>query len=331
MNVAFLFNSQHSTLGGISGYTVMRMILGTGVIQASNRHMRISRGEVLTSSIALSSGSPTYQRLIEVCEKVYAPRELDLLLRDRSVTPFGYGKVWCWLFQNMTPSLARNMHDLLLANPAYWGTMDADFSQPFQLRCFRNSLPEVYRVMGRRCWLFYQMGERDYVDAATRDIFEEEGFTVDYEDVGPRRTIFDNYDTIEHFRRVEDFKRIFARFDGLDRDVVSDLALVLEEIHPRLFDVLASASRTLDHAETREDLAQASLSGRRLLESMADYLYPPRKEKREGRSVDAANHKNRLAEYVEDALVTLAWKTPASCLEWARNSTASSICSTGAC
>jgi hypothetical protein len=127
------------------------------------------------------------------------------------------------------------------------------------------------------------MGERDAVDATTKEIFEEHGFAVDYEDIGLRRTLLDSYDTIEHFRRVEDFKRIFARFEGLDDGTVSDLALFLEEIHPVLFDVLASASRTLDRAETREDLAQAALSGRRLLEQIADYLYPPAKEKRKGR------------------------------------------------
>ncbi len=250
MNVAFLFDSQNPTLGGSYGYTVMGMILGTGVLQASNRHIRISRGEVLTSSIVLLAESPTSQRLIEVCEKVYAPKELDLLLRERSVTPFGRGKVWRWLFQNMTSSLARDLHRPLLASPAYLGAMDADFSNAFHFRCFRSSLPEVYRIHGRRCWLFYQMGERDYIDATTREKFEEHGFAVDCEDIGARRTILDDYDTIGQIRRVEDFKRIFARFEGLDGDAVSDLALALEEIHPRLFDVLASG---LAHTGSRRN------------------------------------------------------------------------------
>src|SRR5271163_4060686 len=121
MNVAFLFDSLHPTLEGIVGYTVMGVILGTGVLQESNRHMRISRGEVLTGSIALLAESPTSQCLNEVSEKVYAPNELDRLLRDRSVTPFGRGKVWCWLFQNMSASPSQDLHESLLASPAYLG------------------------------------------------------------------------------------------------------------------------------------------------------------------------------------------------------------------
>ena len=34
-----------------------------------------------------------------------------------------------------------------------------------------------------------------------------------------------NFNTPEHFRRVEDFKRIFARFEGLDEDRASNLEL----------------------------------------------------------------------------------------------------------
>lgn len=130
MNVAFLFDSQHPTLSGVYGYTVMRMILGTGVLQASNRHMRISRGEVLTSSTALLGESPTSQRLVEVRKKVYAPRELDLLLRDRSTTPFGHGKVWCWLFQNMTASLARKHARFARGQPRVLGGDGRRFFEP---------------------------------------------------------------------------------------------------------------------------------------------------------------------------------------------------------
>ena len=71
MTVALLFNPQHPTLGGIYSYTIMRVVLGTGVLQASNRHMRISRGDVITASI-------------DVRHELYVPRDLDLLIPERA-------------------------------------------------------------------------------------------------------------------------------------------------------------------------------------------------------------------------------------------------------
>ena len=122
---------------------------------------------------------------------------------------------------------------------------------------------------------------------------------MQHEDMGARRTIFDNFYTLDHFARVEDFKRVFARIKGLDRDRASDLALTLEELHPRLFDALASAARALERAETPEDLAQSALSGRRFLEQLADYLFPPRTTPWNGRQVGRAQYRNRLWAYLE--------------------------------
>ncbi|MBZ5603321.1 MAG: hypothetical protein LAO79_13555 [Acidobacteriia bacterium] len=267
----------------------MRLILGTDVLQSSNRHMRISRGDVVTASTKAS-------------RDLYVPRNLDLLIHEREDALYRPAKIWSWQFHNATVQIAEQLHEALFRCPSYLGAMELDFSEALHLRCFRNSLPEAYRVMGRRCWLFYHMGESWAVDTATREIFEQYGFVVDTEDLGARRTVFDNYDGLEHFRRVADFNSVFARIEGLDVDRVSDLALLLEEIHPKLFDALASAARTIERAETAEDLAQAALSGRRLLERIADYLYPPRNGKRRGRDVGPDKYKNRLWAYIEDTL-----------------------------
>lgn len=289
MDIALLFNPQHPTLSGSYGYAVMRLILGTGVLQSSNRHMRISRGDVVTTTT-------------EASKALYVPRNLDLLIHERKDALFRPAAIWCWQFQNATVEIAARLHEALLSCPSFLGAMDLNFSDALQLRAFRNSLPEVYRVMGRRCWLFYHMGEAWAVDMATKEIFEQYNFIVETENMGARRTVFDNYDSAEHFHRVSDFNSVFARFEGLDGDSVSDLALLLEEIHPKLFDALASAARAVDRAETEEDLAQAALSGRRLMEKIADYLYPPHHGKRKGRDVGRDKFKNRLWAYIEDTL-----------------------------
>jgi hypothetical protein len=301
MNIVVLFNSGHPALGSWRT-SVTQLILGTNVLQKTDRHMRVSIGDILTRSVVANSRAPTFSHLVMLCRKVYQPKEFDLLIRDRLDATYGSASVFCWVFQNMTARIAEALHAKLASNSAYLGAMDADFSNPHHLALFRNSLWESYRLRGNRCSIFYEMGENEDPDVAVREIFEQYGFIVDYEDLGARRSVFDDYDTIDHFRRVEDFKRVFAGFDGLSSDLVSNLALTLEELHPKLFDVFASVARTLERAETEEDLAQVALSGRRLLERTADYLFPPRKNRWKGRNVDNAAYKNRLWAYIEQTM-----------------------------
>jgi hypothetical protein len=91
----------------------------------------------------------------------------------------------------------------------------------------------------------------------------------------------------------------FVSFEGINTDITDDVIASLEEIHPKLSDIFAAASRTLSRAETEEDLAQAFLSGRRILEQLASYLYPPSKTEYKGRKVGNAEYKNRLWAYIE--------------------------------
>jgi hypothetical protein len=279
----------------------MDRILGAQELQKASRHMRVSIGDVLTYGAAAGSGIDS---LVALCRAVYEPQIFDRLIYDRLEATHGKATVYCWVFQNMTAPIAEALHTKLALDPAYLGAMDVEFSRPRHLQFFRNSLCEDYRLYGKRCSVFYAMGDNEDPDLVVREGFERHGFTVDYEDAGARRTIFDNYDTIEHFKRVEDFKLVFSGFNNIGADRASDLTLSLEELHPKLFDAFASAARTLERAETEEDYAQAALSGRRLLERTANYLFPPREEMWNGREVGPAEYKNRLWAYIEETITS---------------------------
>jgi len=300
MEIAFLFNADHPELGGWYGASVMHRVLATNVIQASSRSMRVSVGDILTYGAISHSQTPTVANLKSLCRKVYRPNDLDLLIANRLNATFGRATVFCWLFQNMTSEIGHELHAQLANDPVYLGAMDVNFSNRYHLQFFRNSLVECYRFRGKSCSIFYSMGENDDPDVAIRSIFEEHGFRVIYEDSGARRTIFDNYDGIDHSTRVQDFKRVFAKLNGISSDEISNLALSLEELHPKLFDVLASIARTLERSETAEDLAQVALSGRRFLEMTADCLFPPRDTKWRERDVGKMQHKNRLWAYIDE-------------------------------
>lgn len=302
MNVAFLFNSDHPALGGDYGQPVMDLILSAAVLQNEQRSMRVSMGDIVTFGAAAQSRSPTYDFLEQLCRSVYVPGCFDRLDRNKLEATFRTATVYCWLLQNITKEAAQKLHEQLEKNDCYLGSMDVRFSLPLQLQFFRNSLVEKYRLSGRKCVAFYDMGQNEDPDIVVKEGFEKHGFSVDYEDQGARRSIFDNYDSIEHFKRVESFKSFCSGLPSLNADDASDLAHSLEELHPKLFDAFAAAARTLERAETEEDYAQAALSGRRLLERTADSLFPPRIDDWKGRKVGPAQYKNRLWAYVENAL-----------------------------
>lgn len=259
--------------------------------------MRVSVGDIVTF---MYCAGKTYGDLINLCEKVYTPINYDRLKKTDLSQTFTTATVYCWLFQNMTLEIAEALHSLLCNEcPSYLGAMDVDFSNHIHLQFFRNSLIEKYRFHGDRCSVFYAMSYIDDPDNYLISELESFGYAAKYEDTGARRTYFDNYDQIEHFKRVEEFRKTFIKIHGMTLDIADDVISSLEELHPRLFDIFAAAAKALNRAETEEDLAQASLSGRRILEKLADYLYPPSNIKYKNRKVGNSEYKNRLWAYVE--------------------------------
>jgi len=313
MNVAFLFNADHPELGGYYGGPVMDLILDTHVLQKELRSMRVLVGDVITFSAVSQSKDRTHAALERLCRAVYAPSTFDLLNRRKLEATFTTATIYCWLFQNMTRMTAEQLHRKLLPVAFYVGCMDVDFANPVHLQFFRNSLVEKCRLTGTKCAIFYNMGGIEDPDISIKEAFERGGFEVEYEDQGARRTIFDNYDSLEHFKRVRSFTSFCSKLPGLGGDEASALAHSLEELHPRLFDAFAAAARTLERAETEEDYAQAALSGRRLLERTADALFPPHEGDWNGRKVGPAQYRNRLWAYIEKAVS--AKGTPAGRLQ----------------
>lgn len=302
MNIAFLFNSDHPSLGDYYGWPVMSFFLDADVIQKLDRHMRVSLGDILTFGMVARSQDRSYAHLERLCMAVYRPVEFDRIKWKNLEETYTKATVYCWLFENMPLEAAQKLHIKLNRKRSYLGAMDVNFSYPPQLALFRNSLVEKYRFFGKKCSMFFAMGQNEDLDVVVKKEFEKHGFSVVYEDQGARRTIFDNFDTLEHFRRIEAFKLVSQSILELSEEQASDLCHNLEELHPKLFDAFAAAARTLDRAETEEDYAQVALSGRRLLEKTADYLFPPKDKLWNGRKIGVANYKNRLWAYIEKAL-----------------------------
>ncbi|MBG0568715.1 hypothetical protein [Actinoplanes aureus] len=297
MNIALLFDASDPTLGSTYGDAVMRRVLRTGVLQRRQAHVRVSICDILTRTLTPDWPVP------KILATVYFPTRFDRLRRESLERATVDSTVFCWLLQNLTEDAADELDTTIAATSGYLGAMDVSFGDPVQLAMFRQSLPEYIRFRGDVASVLYT-GHNEDPDRALRELLESEGMTVTYEDIGARKTAFDHYTDPAHFRRIEYFQRIAAKLDGTSETMLSELALVIEEIHPELFDALNSAMRAIAAAETGEDLAHAALSGRRFLEALANYWYPARDQPVNGRKVGRPQYRNRLWAYLTEAAAT---------------------------
>lgn len=303
MKVAFLFNSDAPQFNGYYGFPIKKMILGTGVLQETDRNMIIALGDVLTYGRVKS---------LEQLQSVYLPRSWDRRKIEAIEGTHNRATVYCWVFQNITEGLAERLHIKLYNEEAYLGAIDLNYAYLPHFAFFANGLVQSFRLHNKRCSILYAMSEKEDVrDVAYEEAFTHAGYAVDYEDIGGRHTIFDNYyDSKTHNERIEHFSGFFVQNLDWSADDISDLSLNIEELHPYLFNILYASCRALEDAEVKEQLSQAYLSGRRFIEHVANFLYPPQDAPHKcldgkERLVKQDNYTNRIAAYLENTLTKI--------------------------
>ena len=206
------------------------------------------------------------------------------------------------LVQGLTPTQATAIHSSLEPLDDYVGMLGLRFDDRLQWTVYR--LPDTYRLVGselRVRWRSFDGEEAEVVMKQTcqmwkrLDLFE----AVAFEDVGVRATVFDAFDTPEH-AAIE--ANALVMLEDLLAGVANHVVLRAVDLDPRLVDGLHAALSSLGTARTSEELAQAAVACRRFLERFADRVFPPTCELRNGRKLGAAEWKNRLWAYAEDAL-----------------------------
>jgi len=297
MNVAFLFNASHEDFGGIYGDPIRQHIMSLGILQKCQRSKRFAEGDIIT--LLHSKTYADYKtRTLEALSGTEF-HNVDLLKISRLLPNI---TICVFLIQNMTEQTALEMHEALKFCDWYLGAKGIVFSNPVDLGLIRNSLVERGRIEGTKCYLFSAMGE-DISDPYLIEEFENMGFEAKFVDNGARRTIFDNYDNLEHFVRIHDFSHVLNEALGLEHEVISDFVHVTEEINPRLFETAYSATFSLINAQTDDQIAQAGLSCRRFLKLLTDTWYPAKNTTSStGRELKDNHVKNRFWSYLEESL-----------------------------
>lgn len=294
MHVALLFNSNHPKYGYSYGDPIRSTVFGPGILQASGRHMKVSIGDVL-----IFGKSKSWDEYDDITNRTYFAGRWSLLHERRLRATFRKATVYALTFENMTKAIAEQLHRALTKDDAYLGLMEIDLAYGPHLGLFRNSMVTSYRILGTTCHVFYSMDyERDDHEL---NAMRQLGFVdVQWEDKGARGTIFDDFDTPEHFEQVAAFRNVISSFIAGGMDAASELVMVLEDLNAQLFQALGAAVAALARAKNTEDIAQASLSGRRYLEKLADALFPPRQEDYKGRKAGREQYRNRIWAYIAD-------------------------------
>ncbi|HEY5305418.1 MAG TPA: hypothetical protein VIJ52_01940 [Pseudolabrys sp.] len=173
MYIAFLFNSDHPSLGSWYGGSVLEMILKAGELQQSKRQMRVMVGDILTFSVGREYGIRTYGDWALLTTAVVRPAGWSRISAKKLADALGTCTIYCWVFQNMDGALAERLAKSLSRRRAYLGAIEVEFSNELHLRFFRNCLIEKYRLDGPLCTQFYAMGENEDPDMAVTEYFEK--------------------------------------------------------------------------------------------------------------------------------------------------------------
>jgi hypothetical protein len=295
MNIAFLFDSNFHAYANKGNYywPPRRLIFRSGIIQASNRHMKMGAGDVIIDG--------NREERARIHELVFFDGSWGMLHEQRLRAVFGRAEILAIVFQNMTKVIAEQLHKRLSRSGGYLGLKSIEFGYPPHLIVFRHSIGTQYRMKGSVLRKFYSMGSNEGEDPYDLADLQKAGFTdVGYEDKGMRGTIFDDFDKPEHFEQIMRLRCLLAEHLPGGEDGAAEFVMELEDVNPALFNALGAAVDAVSKAQHEEHIAQAAVSGRRYMEKLADTIFPARKEPYRGRDVGKSKYLNRLAAYIED-------------------------------
>jgi hypothetical protein len=211
------------------------------------------------------------------------------------------------LIEGVSSADAQALHASLLPRTGYRGALQVLPTNPVHLVLYLHALPPRLRLVRDAVRVLHTSFEapevagednRDWI--TYRKLEETQWFqTVDWEDTGVQGTIFDPFDVPSHSEVVGELEQLLATQVS---SVVDEVLLRSAALDPRIAETLHAALDLLEAHRTREQLAQVALSCRRLLERLADALFPPRPSSPGGRELGQAQYRNRLWAYVDERL-----------------------------
>lgn len=296
MNVAFHFNADAEEYGYSYGDPILqkffRAMLESGV---QDVHVKILIGDLLLQRLPRNLGDREEVAIRLLGLESPGWRSLNPIEFVRTVASHN---VFVIAVEGLGRSLRDYLHQRFLSDDTYLGAIQINPANPLHWTLYIQYLPPRFRYLDQELRLFYVMGEVDNTDEETVRHWRAFGFSrVSWEDLGARYTVFDEYTSYEHAKRVAELNDVLIDQFML---LVDEVLLRLGDLNPNLQNSLYSALKVLGQAETTEDLAHVSLSCRRFLGGLANALFPPQDQPRKGRMVGREQYRNRLWAYIDD-------------------------------
>jgi hypothetical protein len=297
VNVAFHFNSDALEYGGYYGppinEKVFRILLSRSF---GELHVKVFIGDLLVFGDLKTAED--HARIFSGLVGFGSPSWANIDI-DRFANALIETTIYVVLLEGITVRVRDYLVENLSADETYLGAIEVYGANPFHWKYYQQSLIPYGRFVNRQLRLFYSMGNDDGKDTEMAKHFRSSLAldSVDWEDLGARHTIFDDFTSFVHAKRLEGLRGLLS--DHMAQ-IADQILLRLGDLDAKLHDSLYSAFERFTSIETSDDIAQVALSCRRFLERFADVLFPPRAELFKGRKVGPAQHRNRLWAYIDE-------------------------------
>lgn len=186
----------------------------------------------------------------------------------------------------------RMEHDF---GAVYLGGLEVDESIAAHLGAY--GLCAFGRVVGLSAWLFWDGLNPDSKFPYHMDWFRNAGYDpVEWESLAGRYTIFDrDHGPEQSVRAAHSRQWLRELFDGIVDHAMPRLADGAPDIPEKLW----SVTRAFREQEVTEQASHVALSCRRILDHVADALFPPAPMTPKGIDLGPNKYKNRLIEYLK--------------------------------
>lgn len=176
---------------------------------------------------------------------------------------------------SISKTAADRVHAALASHSFYLGYLEVNEASPIHYALYRM-LSRPGRIVGREFRVFVLSMDPAAEDAEEWKLEAYRALgtfnKVSFELSGGRYTIFDLEDDFKHARRIAEARTAAVDYFGGTADQI--IALYRDAV-PGFADAIWTLFETLSRAETEEQFAHIALSCRRLVDRVADTLFPP--------------------------------------------------------
>ena len=313
MKISYHFDADDESLGSYYGGPIrevlMKAILKSRVMDL---HSKIFQGDLLLRNMSSDVEELDEHRWIHRFNKDKYMQNMENLLNPGShiwctissetIERLVENNVWVMCFESISFNDAKKIDEVLSQTRFYLGAIQVDETSPVHWAAYSGSIVPYYRIIGKNLNVFWDGISDDSKDEGHLEGLKELGFkNVSFESLNGQFTIFDNYHNYEHARRIAELKTDLGdSLASLADQVISRLSDPAPEIGSKLW----SALRSFNRAEVNEDYAQVAASCRRVIEYVADRLFPPQDEDVNGRKVGKGQYKNRILAFASRELAS---------------------------